>query len=515
MKGFKEDSSIKVELIFPEQLPKDMMVTTRNVVKTDKTIDEGGLFSTEIFGMIGSDSRFEMLGAIALHTDIIHPRIASYLENNKLFVGIMSGRIKVKLIKGEFVPDEDGDTGYQYFVNNFSKIKFKTYESLLRKQEYQVIEKYRAKNKVTISKLVVIPAGLREFEVDNDILKYDDINKLYLKIINIADVLSHMKDDELIFKLHKLVMEVYKYISGNLFGKKKFINKDVMSRAFDYGSRNVITGQVIKYDNIEDIPYNIMDYFEIGLAQYLSNIEPIVVYEVNNMFYQDFITDGLLWEDRKQTTKTIPSKYLDKFSKANIGDLIRQMRTVGFRNQEVEIDGRYLAYITDDEDSVNVYLPNTSEELPSDARPITYSEMLYLSIAHRVKDTPLFSTRYPVAYANSDVVGLTELYTTVEKEYRKPKKFTLYYSHIKDMDEVKHFPEKNTQWFDSFIVSHVRLEEYGADFDGDALSAGNLMTKEANEEIKNKLNSPSYYKGFELSIDDKISVFAYKTLTRK
>lgn len=515
MKNALDNSAISAELIFPTNLPKDMMVTTRNVVKTDKTIDEGGLFSTEIFGMLGSDSRFEYLGAIELHTDIIHPRIASYLENNKLYKGIMSGNVKVKLIDGEFVPDENGETGYQYFVKNFSKIKFKKFDSLLRQQEYEVIEKYRLKNKVTIQSLIVIPAGLREFEIENDMLKYDDINKLYLKIINVSDVLSHMKDDILIYKLHNLIMDVYKYISGNLFGKKKFINKDVMSRAFDYGSRNVITGQVIKYDNIEDIPYNIMDYFEIGLAQYLSNIEPIVLYEVSNMFYQDFITDGLLWEDRKPTTRTIPAKFVDKFSKSNIGDLIRQMRTVAFRTQDVEIDGRYLAYIVEEEETIKVYLPNTTETLPDEARPIKYAEMLYLAVVHRVNDTPIYSTRYPIAYANSDVVGLTELYTTVENEYRKPKKFMLYHLHEKDMGEVKHFPEKGAAWFDSFIVSHVRLSEYDADFDGDALSSGNLMTKEAGTEIKEKLQSPSYYRGFELSIDDKISTYAYKTLTRR
>ena len=124
-----------------------------------------GLFSTEIFGRVGEDSRDETFAYIPLKTTILHPVVFQRLERLKrLYSGILSGKSYAVWDEKEkdFVQstEVDGKTGYHFFMSKWKDIKFKKGDSEIRNQRIDLINKYR--EEAVIKDVLVMPAGLRD-----------------------------------------------------------------------------------------------------------------------------------------------------------------------------------------------------------------------------------------------------------------------------------------------------------------------------------------------------------------
>ena len=126
-----------------------------------KQLHPEGLFSTEIFGTVGTDSRYEKYSYIDVKIPIIHPTIYKALIQLKgLYKEIMS--VKEFAIWDEenkdFVKSNaiEGQTGFHFFLEHWKEIEFQFRPSVTREQNIQHIEKYK---EIALSdKIFVIPA---------------------------------------------------------------------------------------------------------------------------------------------------------------------------------------------------------------------------------------------------------------------------------------------------------------------------------------------------------------------
>jgi hypothetical protein len=146
-----------------------------------------GLFSTEIFGRVGDDIRNQRFSYIDIKVSIMHPILYRAMADLKeLYIGIMSGAEYALFDEDEkdFVRADaiTGKTGYQYFISNWKKIQFQETKSDKREHNIRLVKKYI--DGAMTSKVVVLPAGLRDMEVGPDGRPQEnEVNTLYRKLL--------------------------------------------------------------------------------------------------------------------------------------------------------------------------------------------------------------------------------------------------------------------------------------------------------------------------------------------
>ena len=144
-----------------------------------------GLFSTSIFGQVGSSERQVKFGYIDLKYPILHPLVYSqYCELSKLYADILNGKARAKFDSklGNFIPDPEGETGYTFFTKHLKNLKLDSRASDKRDYKIKLVIKGSQPEYLT-SKWLVIPAGLRDYHVDeNGRPTEDEVNNLYRRL---------------------------------------------------------------------------------------------------------------------------------------------------------------------------------------------------------------------------------------------------------------------------------------------------------------------------------------------
>jgi hypothetical protein len=82
-------------------------------------------------------------------------------------------------------------------MQHWKDINFKRTGSALRDDRIKLIDKF--KDTATVDKILTLPAGLRDFEIDDSgRQRYDEINNLYWRILSIANtIVSTRAEDNL------------------------------------------------------------------------------------------------------------------------------------------------------------------------------------------------------------------------------------------------------------------------------------------------------------------------------
>ena len=208
-------------------------VTTMDIFDVNGNHHPRGLYSNEIFGMKGTNDRQRKESYIDIKVTVLHPKFAIELFYLKvLYRGIMNGtkyavwdnEIK-DFIKSDIL---NGETGYSFFIKHLKDIKFKRNGSLIRDLRVDYITKYLSK--ALYDKILVIPAGIRDIEMNSEgNTSEDDINTIYRAIIrssNIVPIINEVKDvsslDIMRWKLQSSVIDLYLYIEKLLSSKSFF-----------------------------------------------------------------------------------------------------------------------------------------------------------------------------------------------------------------------------------------------------------------------------------------------------
>lgn len=469
-----------------------------------------GLFSTSIFGPVGSTTRNETIAYIDLRIPVIHPLVYNHILNLKRsYEDIILGKSYVVFdnSQGDFIPtplEEGGQTGYEYFITHLEKIKFKETGSDERKFRIALVNKYRTREH-WVDKWLVIPAGLREYTVDSSGTPSEDaINPLYRTVLASTGILSNINYKDMSdlsafngirCRIQKSICDVYDYILNLLDGKSKFIQAKWTKRSILNGTRNVITPS---YNNITDLkqsnPITMNDTI-VGLYQYCKAVSPITMNRIhsqfiNKIFNPDSNTASLVnRETMKFELIDVDIRERDQWlSMDGLNSIMNKLGLDDVIDKAVVVDNHYLLLVEDKGSEIKVLYNNDDIEQADrrNIRPISYGELFYLAVVDTSHKYPAFVTRYPVVALGGIYPSRVYLKTTV-----KGRKVV--YRNGMHSNTVYEYPILNTKWWRSLSPSTTRLPGLVGDFDGDVCSLNITYTDEAIKENDDKLNDINFY----------------------
>ena len=513
--------SFEIDLLLNKEIVNLKQVSTVEIFEQNSTFfNESGLFSTDIFGDIGTLTRNISFGYIKLGIYVIHPLIFKVLTKlSSKYIKIIKSELKVKFKNGEFIEDDEGDTGFTFFISNYDKLKIPKTESIERDNYIKFLKSF-SKEDILLNKIIVLPAGLRDYEVkESGKVLESDVNELYRKVIRLANFSSKFKDelnykaddtqiiDQVRYKLQISINNLYDYFFNLIKDKQGFIQSKFGRRSIFYSARNVITGtdtNITKLEDSKSVGYNTTI---IGLYQYCKSILPLAIKNIRDKFLHDVLNSEsyngyLINKDTlNRETIDIDIKYIKRYSTDDgLEELINKCKQESYIMSDIVINNHYLHILYDDGDTI-IFLRSITD-LPSNydkkyIRPMKYIDLLFLSIYELVPKYPGFMTRYPVANYGSIYITRFSLKPTVSV-----RKINYIQDPVSNIGkEIINYPNIESDPFTSMSVNPSHIGLLGADYDGDKLACTIVWEDDSIEELENKLKSVEYY------VDDKNNLY--------
>lgn len=471
-----------------------------------------GLFSSEIFGPVGDERRNYRYSYIDIKVSVFHPMIyRTLVATKKLYGSIMAGTAYAVWddVAKDFVASNalEGFTGFEFFLSKWKEINFVESGSISREQNIKLLKKYA--NSALTNKIIVMPAGLRDIETDNNgRMVEDEINPLYRKVLALANTInaSTIKNyPEIIdtprYQIQLNFNNIYESINKLIEGKRKLIMGKWASRRIFNGTRNVFTSMDPSVEELGREGNPSFNSTIIGLYQYLKATLPVSVYQIRK-FLEPIFTDVnqparlVNMETLKSEDVLLPAAYYDHWAtNEGIEKIISSFKEESIRNKPIVIDGKYLALIYKGKGVYKVF--HSIDELPKgysveDVKPITFVEMLFLSVYKDSKNYPCLITRYPVDNIGSIYPSLTHLRATLKRETRQelgddwmPIEGSICYE----------YPVIGAPYVNSLIPHPAHLVGLNADFDGDTGSGTICYSDESIEEARTYFQQRQAYIG--------------------
>ena len=331
-----------------------------------KNFHEDGLFSQSIFGRVGDEARSRRFSYIDIKIPIFHPIMFETLTKIKRLYGeILQGKTYAVFDKavGDFVKSNqlDGQTGFNFFVKHWKDIKYPARKSDSRELNIQLIEKY--KNKSFIDKIVVMPAGLRDYEITADGRESEDeVNNLYRKILSISNSISLQSfnySPELLDSSRNALQHnfntLYELLKSSVEGKKKLYMGKWATRAVFNGTRNVITTSNLTINKLGNGGNPGFNDTIIGLYQYLKATLPVSKYQIKTGFLSTVFTGpnvpASLVDKKtlKRVTHVVKPKNFDLWmSDEGLDKIISMYGEESIRHRALEVEDHYLGLIYKD-----------------------------------------------------------------------------------------------------------------------------------------------------------------------
>lgn len=457
-------------------------------------LHEDGLFSISIFGRVGDEVRDKRFSYIDIRVPVFHPVIYTRLVKLKgLYKGILSGTDYARWDESlkDFVaaPETEGQTGYAFFIQHWKKIQFAQNSSGIRDTRIALIEKYR--DRALTDKVLVIPAGLRDIEVDeNGQRKEHEINGLYRKLLAISRTIapSDHNDTSAALNLPRNLLqmafnEIYDTIERMLTGKKGLVQNRWGSRRIFHGTRNVISAMDTS------TPYlggkNSPKYTDtvVGIYQHAKAVLPVTLFCLKTGYLEKVFNVGN-GQARLIDPKTLQSELVDLptdvydrwTTNEGLDKVVTSLGIVGQRHKPIELEGRYLALVYAGPDMKGdphktpkqvFKVFNGIEELPEGfdrkyVRPINLVELIYLSGYRRWNTFAATVTRYPVTGVDSCYPTTVYVKTTMVGEMRR--ELGEDWEILGEDSDALEFPVyEPLAYLDSLVIPSARLKGLGAD----------------------------------------------------
>jgi hypothetical protein len=475
-----------------------------------------GLFSTTIFGAVGSEHRTKMFGYIDLRYNALHPLVYKTICSLKSFYkGILDGTTLAvwnpKLRQFDKSSDTSAQTGFTFFLKHIREIRFEPNQSDKRNENIKFFDKAVAEDKYLMRYLLVMPAGLRDYTITpNGKPEEDEVNTFYRRIlaqsqlvdIDVAKRTPHVYDN-VYSNLQNSLMELYDYLQTLLDGKHKLILGKWLSRKIFNSTRNVITASVSDATHIGDANRLRSNNVGVGMHQFLRAAAPKTLYEIRSRYVQQVFVENNTFAYMTNCKTLQKEEVLNSHVQK---DYDRWMTTDGLESVIANFarqDLRHLPVYTNKgkhcmgllyNDGKHVRFFQDIRELPDhldkgNVSPITMAEFLYLSVGRLSGKIPAFATRYPIQGYGGIYPAFMKLYSTAK------------YIQVQELDEqwqpiegVLHsFPVRGSDFINGLIIHQSHMALLGSDFDGDTMSLQAVLSDEAVEEITKLLSSKSYY----------------------
>ena len=491
-----------------------------------RNFDENGLFSVSIFGRVGDERRSRRFSYINIKISVFHPIIYKAIgQLKRYYLDILAGKMYAVWDStiNDFVKSTpiDGQTGYQFFIEHWRDIVFEQRPSDTREQNIQLIKKFA--DKALTDKVIVMPAGLRDIEIGSDgRIARDEINDLYIRLLALSNSIpmDAVKNNPEILNtprnsIQLAFNEIYDLLERMVEGKKKLMMGKWASRKIFNGTRNVLTPVHAEGHDLGS-PGNVgINDTIVGLYQLMKSALPVTKYHIKNGFLSKVFTGphdpvNLV---NKETWKTEsirlnPAYYASYMTDEGLEKVITAFSEESIRHKELEIEGRYVGLIYNDpQGRVKVF--QDIDELPHEfdkqfVTPLTFCELMYLSVYTFANTLPAFFTRYPIAGAGSIYPSMVHLKPTVRTKIVHILNDR--WEQDPNIPVAYDFPEK-TDFVNSMSPASYHLAGLSADFDGDTGSLGVVYSEESIKEVKDYLASKRYYVGndgkmiFSMAID--------------
>ena len=510
-------ANIKLLELPPNRLDLLRPVTALDIF--DGMTDEfhvDGLFSIQTFGRTGSKERDFRFSYVDIKVEIFHPFIYKNLISLKgLYGGIMSGKAYATCNKEErdFESSDmvNGSTGFHFFMRYWKDLKFKHTNSYQRKSKIEMIEKYRANGTATYTKIMVLPAGLRDIQMQEDgRYKQSEINDLYRKVINAANAISASSDlntpiiDVSRYNLQLGFNDIFLYLESLIEGKGGFLQGKFGSRGIVNGMRNVITAMDTTVANLDDPNTFGIDSTGVGLYQVSKGLLPVTIHKLLTTFSNKLFNsqDGSAYlinpSSLRSELVSVSPKVFDLWNTTNgLEKIISSLEDENIRDQPVMVEDRYLALIYRGPNGTFRIFGDINDlpiELSADdVFPITYIEMVYLCNYNGWNKYPALITRYPITGAGSIYNSYIYCKTTVNSEMRRELDGAWQPMEGDEYLALEYPVLTDPVYINSLVPHTTRLAGMGGDFDGDTCSCNILYSDEALLEAFVNTNSLKSY----------------------
>lgn len=476
--------------------------------------NEDGLFSPSIFGKIGTELRMERFSYIDIKLPVFHPVIYNTIIKLKgLYEEIITGNgyatWNAALKDFERSDAVNGKTGFSYFLKYWKDIKHVNTGSTLREEAIKLLEMY--KDKALVTKVVVIPAGLRDVEIGNSgRVSQDDINKEYARLLSIANTINEnvVKANPDLLDVSRLSLQrafigVYSNLEARLEGKHKHIMGKWASRRIMNGTANVITALDVSTAYLGDKGNIGYKNTAIGMYQAMKSILPVSIHLIKTGFLSKvFINPNMpVTLINKKTLKSeqvsLPSIYHDRYATdEGIEKVITAFNDIEVRNLPLEINGYYVGLLYRGPDGTFKIIQDIDsvpkDRNKADVTPLTFGQLLYISIYKTINTYPLMVTRYPITGIGSIYPSFMFVKSTIK--YEKRRELGDGWEPLSDEYVAYQFPTDG-QYLNSLVPHTSRLIGLSADYDGDRSSGNATYSIESKNEIASYLTKKRAYVG--------------------
>jgi hypothetical protein len=474
-------------------------VTSRFYLDSNGGPSDDGLFSQRIFGKVGSEARKINFGFIDLRRKFFHPLV--YMTIYGMFRAlpqVMSGEKFCRLdAAGKIVVSdkpEDGDTGIDFFINNWKKIRWTKIgeENASRAKKENLLSMLKPEE-IFVDKFLVIPAYYRDINFStasgSKKITVEGINASYIKLINAttSDSITFTNAYLTQSSVQKILVDIYTELTKKISGKRGVIRQAVLGKSIDFSTIGVLSCPKLSSDSpaLQQVRFN---EFGVPLHFCLSLFYPFVIKWLEDFFHgyehaASIVIDGDKRYDLPATTYgKLTSTSLSKLVDGYIKDKTRHIRSQHFWLDGVGDDTKLVA---------------TFEGRKFPDRPFTLTDLFYEACMDVTQNKHVIATRYPVTGPESVITCSIKLLTTEETvdvsgSYDAgglgDKRFTHYpYFPTDGKGNILH---DKIKWIDTYVPNVAFLKGLGGDFDGDTMRVIGLFSAEANMEAQRVMQSP-------------------------
>ena len=242
----------------------------------------------------------------------------------------------------------------------------------------------------------------------------DEINTLYAKMIGSVNTIrnnsikesNYSQFDPYRYRVQLIAMDIFYYIKNLLDGKKGFIQSKWASRGIMDGTRNVLTSLPTTVKDLKDPNKISFNDTTVGLYQFAKSILPLAIHEITKYFVVGVanpLNNNVKVIDSKTmktTFKTANTKDKDYWTTTvGLNSILNKLKQDVIKNDYAKLGEDYIALVEDR--GKEIYVVKDTNNIPNGVnvnklRPITYGELIYISVAKVSKDVKATVTRYPV-----------------------------------------------------------------------------------------------------------------------
>lgn len=476
--GIKQLKYFSLSLLTTEKLLvlNTAKVDTGQIFENTNIFHKSGLFSNQIFGELGSKDRARKAGHIDIKLDILHPLAYIGLTTmNSLYAGILDTSRKARWDNDlkDFIPDDEGETGYNFFMSKLDKIKFSNpNNSDLRQFKIRLVNMQSDIKNLTLNKVYVTPASFRDYTIDkNGKPSQDEINELYRKLINTAAMIPDTIDEgynpfieSIRIRLQKSSVEIYLYLLNLLAGKRGVIRGHMLSKVVNFGTRNVITADNSVIDKLGSGNYLRFNEMAVGVYQYAKAIQPISVAKIKNIMSRVFSPmekQATVINIKTYETIKIPvdNKTIDNYtSNKGINSYLNKFADNEFSKSVFGTSDYAFIMLLKKNDNIEMVF-DTSTVDKEDYKylvPITNMELVFISLLSEYDKYYGNTTRYPAINQGSTfpIKPSVKPTTQMSKATIMVDGFTY---------NVFNYPNLDSGVYDSISPHHSRLQRLTGD----------------------------------------------------